>query len=79
MNIRRLLYGTYSEYILAIILGFGLATVFRKACKERDCLVFKGPKIDNMANKTFKYDGKCYTFTPEVGSCHDGKQTLTFA
>ena len=79
MNIRRLLYGTYSEYILAILLGFGLATMFRKACKERNCLVFKGPKIDKMTNKTFKYDGKCYTFTPEIGSCHEQKQTLSFA
>ena len=79
MNIRRLLYGTYSEYVLAILLGFGLATMFRKACKERSCLVFKGSKIDKMANKTFKYDGKCYTFTPEVGSCHSDKQTLSFA
>ncbi len=79
MNIKRLLYGTYSEYIIAILLGFGLATMFRKACKERSCLVFKGPKIDKMTNKTFKYDGKCYTFTPEIGSCREEKQTLSFA
>lgn len=79
MNIKRLLYGTYSEYILAALLGFGLATVFRKACKDRGCLVFKGPHIDKVSNKTFKYDGKCYTFTPEIGSCHKHKQTVDFA
>ena len=79
MNVKRLLYGRYSEYILAIILGFGLATLFRKACKDRSCLIFKGPKVDKMSNKTFKYDSKCYTFTPEIGGCHEKKQTIDFA
>ena len=79
MNVKRLLYGKYSEYVLAILLGFGLATLFRKVCKERNCLVFKGPKLEMVSNKTFKYNDKCYKIKPEIGSCSKNKQTLDFA
>ena len=79
MNIKRLLYGKYSEYILAVLLGFGLATIFRKACNTRSCIVFKGPKIDKMNNKTFKYDNKCYKFTPKAETCKNAKKMIEFA
>lgn len=79
MGMKRLLYGKYSEYVLAILIGFGLATIFRKACNERSCLVFKGPKIDELTDKKFKYDGKCYSFTPEIGKCKKSKKTVHFA
>ena len=32
MYVKRLLYNPYSDYIISIILGFGLATLFRKVC-----------------------------------------------
>ena len=28
------------KIILSVLLGFGIATLFRKACKDRNCLVF---------------------------------------
>ena len=36
MNFRRLLYSTPGKYIISILLGLGLATLFRRACKERN-------------------------------------------
>ena len=79
MNIDRLLYGKYSKYILALLLGFGLATIFRKVCNERDCIVFKGPKLEMISDKAFKYGNQCYKVTPELNKCSKEKKSLNFA
>ena len=34
----------YGKIIISVIWGFGLATIFRRICKGRNCIVIKGPK-----------------------------------
>ena len=34
MNFRRLIYTDIGRYIISILLGLGLATLFRKVCNE---------------------------------------------
>ena len=53
INIQRLLHGQYSKYVISAILGLGLATLFRKVCNDRNCLVFYGPKTNSIKNKSF--------------------------
>ena len=43
MNLRRLIYSDIGRIIISILLGLGLATLFRKVCNDRNCLVFKAP------------------------------------
>tara|TARA_X000000950_G_C13676036_1_gene561972 strand:- start:360 stop:599 length:240 start_codon:yes stop_codon:yes gene_type:complete len=79
MNIKRLLYGPYSSYIISIILGFGLATIFRKVCNKRDCVVHKAVPIDIINEKIFKYNDKCYKFKASAETCNKDKQILDIA
>ena len=81
MNLKRLLHGKYSPYILAVILGLGLACVFRHSCKDKKCIVFKGPALDKVQDQVFKYDDKCYKFNAQAADCNDnsGKKTIEFA
>jgi len=79
MEIRRLLYGQYSKYVISVILGFGLATLFRKVCKDRNCLIFKAPNINNIENKTYKYDDKCYTLKHKSVQHDESKKDIFFA
>ena len=81
MNLQRLINGKFSPYILAIILGLGLACLFRHSCKDRKCIVFKGPALEKINDKVFKFDTKCYKFKPEATDCNNdsGKKTLEFA
>ena len=58
VNIKRLLYTPVSKYIISIVLGFGLATLFRKVCKDRNCMKFQGPSIDKIKGQIFKYNNK---------------------
>ena len=60
MYVRRLITGTFGKTLISILLGLGLATLFRKVCKGRNCLVFQAPKIDKIENQVFEFDDKCY-------------------
>ena len=55
MNLRRLIYSDIGKYIISILLGLGLATLFRKVCKDRNCIVFKAPNIKKIKNQIFKF------------------------
>ena len=79
MHIKRLIYSDFGNILIPVILGFGLASLFRKVCKERNCIVFKAPSLDEIEEKTFKYNGVCYRFTHQAGSCDNSKKTVEFA
>ena len=79
MEIKRLLYGKYSKYVISIILGFGLATLFRKVCNERNCLIFKAPKIKNIEEKTYKVDKTCYNVKHKQVAYNNSKKEVFFA
>ena len=68
-NIVKFINSTKGRYVLSILLGLGLATLFRKACNSRNCLVFKAPDLDKIKNKIFNHDNKCYEFREESTSC----------
>lgn len=59
------------QIILSILLGFGLATVFRKVCKGNSCLVIKGPNPSDVQKYYYKIDEECYKYTPYVTKCED--------
>ena len=51
MNLKRLIYSDVGRIGISIILGLGLATLFRKVCKERNCLVFHAPQLNKIKIK----------------------------
>ena len=57
------------KIILSVIWGMGLATLFRKACKGRSCIIMKGPKPVEMNNKIYKFDDKCYKYSSVNAMC----------
>lgn len=56
--------------ILSVIWGLGLSAIFRKACKGRNCIVIKGPDPEEMHNKIFRFDNKCYKYSATNTSCN---------
>ena len=78
MYIRRLIYTPAGNIMISILLGLGLATLFRKSCKNRNCLVFQAPPIDKIKNQVFKFDGKCYTFDEHAQKCDPNKKIIKF-
>jgi hypothetical protein len=61
---------------MSVILGFGLATLFRTVCKGKNCLLFKAPPMDEIQDKVFKQQDKCYKFTPVTKKCDTSKKNV---
>jgi hypothetical protein len=76
---RAFLKSKYGKFLLAIILGFGLSTLFRKTCKDKKCMKFKGPTLEEIQEKTYEYDKKCYQFDTKAVSCNPVKRIVSFA
>ena len=78
MFIKRILYSQYSSLILSILIGFGLATLFRMGCKGNHCNVFKAPEDLKNKDNVYKINGKCFKTIAMPMDCDKKKKTLEF-
>jgi hypothetical protein len=53
--------------IVSIILGLGLAALFRRSCEGQQCVIVKSPVVDT--NKIYGFDNKCYKYKSEASKC----------
>ena len=79
MNLRRLVNSPTGRIIISVILGIGLASLFFKVCKDKDCINFSGPVIKKVDGKVFEYDHKCYKYDAVPVKCDPNKQALPFS
>lgn len=59
---------------LSVLLGFGLATLFRKVCKDSQCIIIQSPPLKDLEKYHYKLDGNCYKYTPEATNCAVGQE-----
>ena len=76
MNFKRLLTTPLGQIMISIILGLGLATLFRKACNDKNCIVFNGPIITDIEGKIFKHGEKCYKYSAVSDKCDSTKRVI---
>lgn len=76
MNFKRLLYTDLGRIVLSIILGLGLATLFRKICTDKSCLRFNGPIISDLEGKIYKHGDKCYKYSANTDKCDTTKKQV---
>ena len=74
MHIRRLIYSKFGRYIISFILGMGLASLFRRACRERNCLKFVAPPLNKIDKQVFQYNNTCYKFEQSAEHVHHIKK-----
>lgn len=55
--------------VFSIIIGLGLASLFRQVCKGSHCVVVKGPNSEEIANHVFKSGEDCFKYTPVIVDC----------
>ena len=79
MHLNKLVKSTTGKYIMSILLGIGLASLFRSVCKGKNCAVYRAPPLDEIEDKIYKFDGKCYKFERISSKCDSKKQILSFA
>lgn len=76
MFLNRLLNTDLGKVFISIILGLGLATLFRKVCKDKNCIEFNGPVITEIDEKTFKHNDSCYKYTRTATKCDKTKKII---
>ena len=76
MYIQKFLNSDTGKYLMSILLGLGLATLFREVCKGEQCVRYIAAPISEIQDKVFKYNEKCYQYTPEAGTCKKNIKTL---
>jgi len=69
VNLKEIVNSARGKYVFSILLGLGLATLFRKACNNRNCLVFKPPDMSNIKGKIFGHNNKCYKYEEKTVTC----------
>jgi hypothetical protein len=64
--------------IMSILLGFGLATFFRKVCENNNCYEFYAPPLDDFKDKIYKNGDKCIKYNPVATKCSTNSKTIDF-
>jgi len=65
--------------IMSILLGFGLASLFRKICKDKQCIIFNAPPLDDFKDKIYKNGDKCFKYNPIATKCNKSKKIIGFS
>ena len=66
------------KIIMSILLGFGLASLFRTVCKDHNCVIFHAPPLDEFKDKIYKNNDKCFKYVPTATKCSLNSKTVTF-
>jgi hypothetical protein len=77
IHVKRFFKDETGKILLSIILGLGLASLFKASCDSRSCIVYKAPDFGDEKNKkTLKYNGKCYKAEEKIETCDSGKKQI---
>ena len=79
MNFKRLVTTELGRNMISILLGLGLASLFRKACTDKSCITFNGPVITDIEDKVFQHGGKCYKYKAKADRCDTTKRIIDVA
>jgi hypothetical protein len=76
MGFQRLLHTETGRIFISIVLGLGIASLFRRVCKDRSCIAFRAPSIKDLEKDIYKLDDKCYTYKTKAVKCDATKKDV---
>jgi hypothetical protein len=78
IHLGKFVHSERGKIIMSVLLGFGLASLFRTVCKDHNCLTFYAPPLDEFKDKIYKNKGKCIKYVPVATKCSINAKTITF-
>lgn len=76
MNLKRLLHTPLGQGLISIVLGIGLATMFRQVCHGKNCINFNGPVISELDGKIYQFNDVCYRYQTKAVKCNVAKKQV---
>lgn len=61
----------FGSILVSVILGLGIAALFRKACDDKKCIVIQSPPVEEVGKYYYKIDQDCFKYTPVASECQD--------
>ena len=68
-SIKGFLDSEMGSVLMSVVVGFGLAAMFKKACKGYGCHIIKGPPLGDLKKNVYVQDGRCYKYNPVAAYC----------
>ena len=66
------------KILMSIILGFGLASLFRTVCKDKNCVIFHAPPLEKFQDKIYKDGNKCFKYRAVATKCAINSKIIDF-
>jgi hypothetical protein len=65
--------------LMSIILGLGVACLFRQVCKGKDCTIYKAAPLEDFKDKIYKEDENCVKYVPTATKCSLDAKIVQFS
>jgi hypothetical protein len=73
MYLDKFVHSSTGKYIMSMLLGIGLATFFRAMCKGDNCVIKHAPPLEEIEDKIYRFDKKCYNYEKNAMQCDTKK------
>ncbi len=81
MHLEKFINSKTGKILTSIILGLGLASLFRMSCKGKNCVIMYAPPIDEIKNKVFRYEDNpttCFKYEVSPMKCDKNKKIYSY-
>ena len=68
-SLKKMFESNIGSIVISIILGLGLAAIFRRVCTEGNCIVIQGPDVQEVQKYFYKINDQCYKYSPVFSEC----------
>jgi hypothetical protein len=62
---------------MSLLLGFGLASLFRTVCKDKKCIILKAPDSSEINGQIYRFQDKCYKYNTKQTKCDSSKKIVS--
>ena len=78
VNFGKFVHTETGRRLMSMLLGFGLASLFRTVCKGKNCLIFRAPPLEQFNDKIYKSNGHCVKYYSMPTSCRSNAKIVNF-
>jgi len=81
MHLEKFINSKTGKVLVSIILGLGLASLFRMSCKGKNCVIMYAPPISEIKNQVYNYEdtpNNCFKYEVTPIKCDKNKKIYSY-